>query len=222
MTKKTAGNRNTGPKHNRYVHGMTNTPEYKTWASMFARCRNENNKSFKNYGGRGISVCESWELFANFFADMGCRPDGMTLERLDNSQGYSKENCVWATRFQQARNRRSVRLSEEIVEQICEMRRAGAAYSAIAKQFTCSRSQVSRVCNDQSWVTDRGPVNHERSHKSYKLTKEQVAKAFELGESGKSQTEIGRILGVNQSTIHRIFRLVTKPVALEFPPEDAP
>jgi len=83
---------------------------YATWEGMKARCSNPKNKFYKRYGGRGISVSERWEDFSAFLADMGERPKGLTLERIDNNNGYSKQNCMWATNTQQARNRSTSRL----------------------------------------------------------------------------------------------------------------
>lgn len=88
------------------THGMYGTPTRAAWMSMLSRCINPNNKSYKNYGGRGISVCSAWSKFATFFADMGKKPTGLTLERIQNDLGYSKENCCWASYTIQARNRR--------------------------------------------------------------------------------------------------------------------
>ena len=83
-------------------------PEYKIWAGMLSRCTNPNHISFKRYGDRGIGVCAEWTSYENFIADMGYRPSPKhSLERRDNSIGYSKGNCFWATASEQARNRRS-------------------------------------------------------------------------------------------------------------------
>lgn len=79
---------------------------HRAWRSMKARCNNPNVKFFHNYGGRGISVCERWNSFANFLADMGIKPDGMELDRIDNDMGYSPENCRWASKLVQQRNTR--------------------------------------------------------------------------------------------------------------------
>jgi hypothetical protein len=87
-------------------HGKHKTKEYQCWADMKTRCDNRAHKSYVNYGHRGISYCESWKLFSNFYKDMGDRPMGLTLERLDNDSDYSPENCVWADRSQQNRNKR--------------------------------------------------------------------------------------------------------------------
>jgi hypothetical protein len=93
-------------------HGQTDSPTWKTWKSMLDRCELRAHKSFKDYGGRGIRVCDSWRTYENFVADMGARPDGMQLDRVDNSKGYEPGNCRWSTPKQNCNNRRSSRYLE--------------------------------------------------------------------------------------------------------------
>jgi hypothetical protein len=92
---------------NHKTHGMTKTKEYAIWATMVQRCTNPNDINYHNYGGRGIDLDIRWCAFENFYADMGAKPDGMTLDRLDNAKGYSKENCAWRSYVEQSRNRRN-------------------------------------------------------------------------------------------------------------------
>jgi hypothetical protein len=87
-------------------HGRCGEPEYRSWKAMLERCGNPNHVAYKDYGGRGIKVCEPWMFFDNFFADMKNRPLGKTLDRKNVNKGYSKRNCRWATATQQAGNRR--------------------------------------------------------------------------------------------------------------------
>lgn len=79
---------------------------YQCFMDMKQRCQNQNHKYYASYGGRGIDVSDSWQSFENFVDDMGLKPDGLSLDRIDNNKGYSKENCRWATKAQQARNTR--------------------------------------------------------------------------------------------------------------------
>lgn len=92
-------------------HGESNprngrTPEYYTWISIRQRCLNPGHPRFKDYGGRGISVCARWSSFQNFLSDMGRRPPGLTIERINNDGNYEPTNCTWATYAQQAANKR--------------------------------------------------------------------------------------------------------------------
>jgi len=92
-----------GPKPN----PNRQTRSYGIWCNMKARCSNPNNPYWKYYGGRGIKVCESWQDFNNFFADMGESPVDTTIERVDGDRDYEPSNCIWATRAEQQLNLRS-------------------------------------------------------------------------------------------------------------------
>lgn len=93
----------------RRTHGLSGTSEYRTWLDMIIRCESPANEQWKNYGGRGISVCERWMEFENFIADMGPRPPGLTIERINNDGNYEPSNCKWATMSEQNRNKRNTR-----------------------------------------------------------------------------------------------------------------
>lgn len=94
------------------THGKSGTPTQRIWKSMRQRCLNPSSKRYKDYGGRGIKVCERWALFANFLADMGERPEGLSLDRRNNGGDYTPDNCYWATAAQQASNTRQNRWIE--------------------------------------------------------------------------------------------------------------
>lgn len=91
---------------NAFRHGKCHTPEWVVWCSMRQRCSDPKTKSYVDYGGRGIRVCRRWSEFLSFFEDMGKRPAGCSIDRIDTNGNYTPKNCRWATRKQQNRNTR--------------------------------------------------------------------------------------------------------------------
>jgi hypothetical protein len=85
---------------------MTNSSEFKIWIGMWDRVTRKKHPAYKYYGGRGIEIHPEWGSFENFFHDMGLRPKGKSLDRINNNEGYEMNNCRWATAIQQANNRR--------------------------------------------------------------------------------------------------------------------
>ena len=146
-------------------HGWHGTPTYCSWASMLTRCTNPRHDNFPNYGGREITVCDRWRNhFDAFLADMGPRPRGHTLDRIDPSGSYEPSNCRWASAATQSQNqrprgskRRPPRSSKPRAKltsaDIAEIRTSAGATSQleIARRFGVSQSHVSRIMTARRW-----------------------------------------------------------------------
>lgn len=134
-------------KHGHACYGLRSRT-HSCWNAMLQRCRNETNASFKDYGARGIFVCERWTRFKNFLADMGEQPPGLSLERKDNDGPYCKENCVWATRRAQARNKRNNRclsLNGETMTVVEWAERTGISQYTLASRLNVLEWNVERA-----------------------------------------------------------------------------
>ena len=133
------------------VIGKKKTPEYTAWNNMRSRCNNPNDPGYINYGGRGISVCARWDSFANFLFDMGRRPTGHSIDRIDNDRPYEPGNCRWADRTTQNQNKRGARLSPEKADEIRLRVASGETQYSLAKEFGVGFGTVHAVVHFQTW-----------------------------------------------------------------------
>ena len=127
-------------------HRLCNTPAYKSWQAMRTRCLNKNSDQYPDYGARGITVCERWNSFENFLEDMGPRPDGTTIDRIENDKGYEKSNCQWSTMRDQENNKRSnvyLEFNGRSMTAAAWSRETGIGYQTLRKRM------------DAGWSPDR-------------------------------------------------------------------
>lgn len=151
-------------------HGMKGTATYRSWLSMRNRCQNPGNVAFHKYGGRGVSVCERWNVFENFLSDVGERPIGKTLDRIDNNGNYEPSNCKWSSPSEQSSNRSSTHWIEYGGSKL--------TLCATAKKFGIPRDTLGYRLQS-GWSVDRAlrePVNISKRSKSYRRSKPRAAK----------------------------------------------
>lgn len=129
---------------------MSKSPIYKSWFQMKRRCTNPSDPGWPNYGGRGITVCGRWQSFANFYADMGDRPAGASLDRIDNDGNYEPGNCRWATNEEQINNRRSTRM---VIADGVEMTLARAC-RMFGLNYKLTHSRLMRKFGEDTWHLD--------------------------------------------------------------------
>lgn len=121
------------------THGMTGKPTHASWRSMIERCTKNDHVSWPRYGGRGIRVCQRWMKFEHFLEDMGARPDGMTLDRVDTNGDYCKSNCRWATIDQQSNNRETNVILEAFGERKTAMQWSRDPRCMVTHNTLCQR-----------------------------------------------------------------------------------
>lgn len=175
--------------HGHYLHNKP-TLTYKTWESMRQRCNNPNDPSYDNYGGRGIKICPEWNSFPRFLSDMGERPKGTSLDRIDVNGDYCKENCHWATAKEQALNMRTTHL--------LEFNGDIDSIHGWSKKLDITEQMI-------KYNFEHGlPLDHRFKAKKDKLY------------NGKTISEWGDTLGVKYYTIARYIRLHGIEEALRF------
>ncbi len=149
---------------NKTTHGKSHTAEYRIWHHMLDRCEHPSDAAYSRYGGRGITVSDSWHDFATFYADMGARPTPKhSIERRDNMQGYSAENCYWATDTEQARNKRNNHLLT--LDGITQCLEAWSASKGLRPETIRHRLRIGFSVEEA--LTMPPEHNHEKTHCRY-------------------------------------------------------
>ena len=128
------------------------TKTYQAWQNMLNRCNNPKAEGYKNWGGRGITVCERWNKFENFLQDMGEVPEGLTIDRKDNDGNYEPSNCKWATNKEQVRNNRHTKLNPLKVQVIKKLLKESQLKQwEIAEIFYVNKSTISFIKTGRTW-----------------------------------------------------------------------
>lgn len=199
------------PKSSRFKHGLSRIAEYRAWQTMRLRCLNPKNHAYQNYGGRGITVCDSWkDDFLAFLKDMGRKPSpDHELDRKDNDKGYGPGNCRWVTRSVNDRNRRnncyvSFRGERRLLIELCEQ-------FGVRKDTVRFRMK-SGMTLEQALTTPVRPKAPNGKGKDriarqtdYFLTEELKQVIFRLAQEGLGAREINKQTGMSRTHIRRLL-----------------
>lgn len=144
------------------THGMSNTRLYSIYCGIKYRCDNENSPSYKNYGGRGIKMCEEWSKDFMNFRDWALKSgykDGLTIERIDVNQGYNSSNCCWKTKREQCYNRRdTIRYNGKCLSELCQEH--SMPYHTVYRRITVGKMDINEALNK--------PIMKQKRNKLYK------------------------------------------------------
>lgn len=180
------------------------SPTYSTWCAMKERCLNPDSDQYKNYGGRGIGIWLPWLVFANFLDDMGERPSGKTLDRIDVNGDYDPCNCKWSSSSEQSRNKRNSVKTEfrgSIVNLVDISKITGAPVTTVYRRYNQGLRGEDLVCK----VNRNKKRVGEKIHTS-KLTWSEVKEIREMLSEGVTQVKISKKYDVSASVISEISR----------------
>jgi DNA-binding XRE family transcriptional regulator len=190
-------------------HGASRSATYATWVSLKQRCLNPNRADYPNYGGRGITVCERWQQsFVAFLSDMGHKPAGMSIDRIDNDRGYEPGNCRWVTKTRQNRNRRGVTLDDAKVAEIRACLSSGSSQKEMASRFGVTKGTINRVAKGLDWLPEDGTRIARIRSPRYKLDGISVMQVRWLRtDGGHRVADIAAAFGISASRVYAVVRV---------------
>lgn len=195
-----------GIKNVNYKHGKSKSNIYSIWKGMKRRCLNTKSKEYPYYGGRGIKVCERWLDFRNFYTDMGERPEGMSLERVNNDGNYAPDNVIWASQEIQNQNQRN---TIYIKNEYGEKERMKAWCKRKNIPYATIKARIRSGLSPQEAIEKPCSPRNKNKPTSFavwpKLDKKDVVKIRSLYSEGHKQKEISSMYGVSQSLVSRII-----------------
>ncbi|WP_143565689.1 hypothetical protein [Sinorhizobium fredii] len=174
------------------THGGTRLPEYRVWAGMHQRCNNPKSTRYAKYGGRGIMICERWNSFENFLADMGPRPTpDHSIDRRDNDGNYEPGNCRWATRSEQQQNKSAYPKDHRIPRGESHWTRRDSRRAAEVARRNIKAAHKSGAENGNAKLTTSGVDSMRRTY---------------AGNPTLSMADLGKLFGVGRETARKVIR----------------
>lgn len=175
------------------------SPTYISWTAMRQRCQNKKHTAYQKYGGRGITVCARWQKFDNFLEDMGLRPPGTSIDRLDNDKGYSKENCRWATGGEQSNN-----TSRNVY---VEWNGQKLTASQLSRKLKVS-SHAIKARLLRGWTSEEVFSGEKKGISAKELTGDRDKDIVRLRNEGRTLDEIGKAVGLSRERVRQIYKIL--------------